>query len=169
MLCLRQCTLVDRTSEPRQHLPSAPPASRLLVKKRLDTFRHYTVSVFVPHIKEIYMTTSDVLVIVIGIWSEQNTFSFEIFMWAYNRFHVNFTCIFAMLLLLMQHEDGVTFTDAVWIGTFTTIRPFVSVTIAGNRHYLIYFSQPFFSFAATMILLWIFQIQTRLIYRIFRP
>jgi hypothetical protein len=43
-----------------------------------------------------------------------------------------------MLVLLMQHEDGVTFTDAVCVGSLTTNGPFVSIIIAGNRHDLIF-------------------------------
>lgn len=31
-----------------------------------------------------------------------------------------------MLVLLMQHEDGVTFTDTVCIGSFTAILPCIS-------------------------------------------
>jgi len=36
------------------NLPTALPASRLLVKKRQDTFTHYTASVLMHHIMEIY-------------------------------------------------------------------------------------------------------------------
>jgi hypothetical protein len=122
--------------------PLRCPLLGYLSRKRQDSFTHYIASVLIPHIKG-YMTTSDVLVTVTSIWSEQNSFSFEIFRWVYSLFHANFTCISAMLVLLMQHENGVTFTDTVLlvcIGSFTAIRPCVSVFIAGNRHGLIFFS-----------------------------
>jgi len=44
-----------------------------------------------------------------------------------------------MLVLLMQYENGVTFTDTVCIGSFTAIRQFLSVIIARNRQDLIFF------------------------------
>ena len=63
-----------------------------------------------------------------------NTCLFEICRSVLNFVHVNFTCTAAMLVLLMHHEDGVTFTDIVCIEIFSAILQFVLVISVGNRH-----------------------------------